>query len=408
MPLRDQTNILVADDDPATLLALESILDDPSQRLVKARSGEEALRHLLNDDFAVVVLDVGMNGLSGYETARYIRERKRTEHTPIIFLTGASVDEGDLFAGYSVGAIDYLMKPVLPHVLKSKVRAFVDLFNKTEEVKRQATLLQESQLREHQRELNEARARWEAERLRDELRLAGDIQRRLFPASPTNCHGLDLFGQSLPAESTGGDYFDYLVTDDCELGIAIGDVSGHGIGSALTMASTRAYVRALALGETNPGRILKLANRALADDVADGSYVTMLLGQFHPARRSFIFAGAGHPPGYVLAPSGETRMELISEAMPLGVLDDGDFPMSEVGLEPGELIVLLTDGILEAMSPDDRLFGVQRALDVVRGNRDQPARDIVGRLFDAVCRFTHPAAPLDDMTAIVVKTSSSF
>ena len=139
----DRVNILLVDDQPGNLTALETILEDLGLNLVKATSGEAALRHLLKADFAVILLDVMMPGLDGFETAALIRERERTHNTPIIFLTAASKSEDLVFKGYSAGAVDYLFKPVQPEILRSKVAVFVDLFRKTEKVKRQAEHLQQ-------------------------------------------------------------------------------------------------------------------------------------------------------------------------------------------------------------------------------------------------------------------------
>lgn len=136
-----QVNVLLVDDHPENLLALEAILEGLGQNLVRAYSGAEALRCLLNQDFAVILLDVHMPEMDGFETATLIRNRPRSQHTPIIFLTAYSKSDQHLFKGYSLGAVDYLFKPVDPDILTSKVSVFVDLFKKTEEVKRQATQL---------------------------------------------------------------------------------------------------------------------------------------------------------------------------------------------------------------------------------------------------------------------------
>src|SRR4028118_1249549 len=136
-----KVNVLLVDDHPENLLALEAILEGLGQHLVKAHSGEEALRCLLHQDFAVILLDVQMPGMDGFETATLIRNRARSQHTPIIFLTAFSTSETLMFKGYSLPILDYLFKPVEPEILTSKVSVFVDLYNKTAEVKRQAAQL---------------------------------------------------------------------------------------------------------------------------------------------------------------------------------------------------------------------------------------------------------------------------
>ena len=137
----DRVNILLVDDQPNNLLALESILSDMGQNLVTASSGSQALRELLHYDFAVVLLDVQMPDLDGFETANLIRERDRSRDTPIIFLTALSRSETNVFRGYELGAVDYIFKPFHPEILRSKVNVFVELFRKREAFKQQAAEL---------------------------------------------------------------------------------------------------------------------------------------------------------------------------------------------------------------------------------------------------------------------------
>jgi signal transduction histidine kinase len=130
-----QAKILVVDDEPKSLFALQELLSQLGQNLMIAQSGEEALRLALRNDFAVMLLDVRMPGIDGFETARLIRSRERSRLTPIIFLTAAADEMTSMFRGYEVGAVDYLMKPVVPEVLKSKVSVFVELHMKSERLK---------------------------------------------------------------------------------------------------------------------------------------------------------------------------------------------------------------------------------------------------------------------------------
>ena len=162
-PFTEAVNILLVDDRPENLLALEAILEPLGQRLVRATSGDEALRHLLARDFAAILLDVQMPGLNGFETARLIKARERSRHIPIIFLTAINKDEEHIFLGYEVGAVDYMSKPFQPDVLRSKVAVFVDLYRKQEQLKRQEQQLRDSERRQlqlqHRAELLESEAR---------------------------------------------------------------------------------------------------------------------------------------------------------------------------------------------------------------------------------------------------------
>jgi PAS domain S-box-containing protein len=162
-------NVLAVDDSADNLLAYEAILQRLEVNLIKAASGTEALKQLLEKDVAVILMDVHMPGMDGFETASLIRQRERLQHVPLIFVTGSTVEEMQVFKGYSLGAVDYLIKPFGPAVLRSKINVFVDLFKKTEQLKRQAALLREAESKEHQKKLAEEKQRWETKRLRDEL-----------------------------------------------------------------------------------------------------------------------------------------------------------------------------------------------------------------------------------------------
>src|SRR5262245_59291944 len=160
-PVHDQVNILLVDDRADKLLAIEAILSPLGQNIVKARSGKEALRQLLNQDFAVILLDVAMPGMDGFETAAMIRKRPRSEHTPIIFITSISNSENNVFQGYSLGAVDYIITPITPEVLRTKVSVFVELHRKTELIRKQAEQLRCVEEAAHKVELAQATDRLE-------------------------------------------------------------------------------------------------------------------------------------------------------------------------------------------------------------------------------------------------------
>src|SRR5262245_39986080 len=161
-------NILLVDDRPQNLLALEAILQPLEQTLLSAHSGEDALRQLLRHEVAVILLDVQMPDLDGFETARLIKQRERTSHVPIIFVTAISKEEEQVFRGYSAGAVDYVFKPFNPDVLRSKVSVFIELYEKNEQLRRQAEQLKEQELAELRRE-SEERYRFLAEAQPDQI-----------------------------------------------------------------------------------------------------------------------------------------------------------------------------------------------------------------------------------------------
>lgn len=237
-----------------------------------------------------------------------------------------------------------------------------------------------------------------------QLRLAGKIQRRLCPSTAPALPGFDLAGVWHPAESTSGDYYDYIPMGNDRLGIVIGDVCGHGFGPSLLMAETRAYLRALALTRTDVGEILTLTNRILAADTVDDRYVTLFFGQLDLATRSFEYGSAGHPAAYLFDDTGQVKAALPSTSPPLGIEISFQFAKAAtLQLEPGELVLLLTDGVVEAASPEGRVLGVDPLLKVVRENRRRTAGEILDLLHGTVCKFCRGTPQLDDMTMVLIR-----
>src|SRR6185503_18239913 len=198
------------------------------------------------------------------------------------------------------------------------------------------------------------RAERELQENQEQFRVAREIQQRLFPKGAPQLPGYDIAGVSYPAEATGGDYFDYLPMLNDRLGIILGDVTGHGVGPALLMAETRAYLRVLTGRREDVGEILTRANGVLAEDVGTERFVTLFMARLDPATRLLAYASAGHPTAYLLDASGKIKTMLPRTGVPLGIRPDTEYVSSpEIPLEPGDIFLVLTDGIEEAMSPND-------------------------------------------------------
>ena len=181
---KSEASILIVDDEPRNLMAMQELLQALGHQLVPARSGEEALRQVLKQDFAVILLDANMPGIDGFETARLVRDRDRSRHTPIIFLTGAYEDSFSMFRGYEAGAVDYLVKPVVPEVLKSKISVFVDLYKNNAMLAREIgeRRLIEERLRESEENLRALATHLQSVREEEQTRIAREIHDELGQA----------------------------------------------------------------------------------------------------------------------------------------------------------------------------------------------------------------------------------
>ncbi|MFA4943935.1 MAG: SpoIIE family protein phosphatase [Lentisphaeria bacterium] len=299
---------------------------------------------------------------------------------PFIIVSN-SIGEDVAVKAMRAGAQDYLMKDNLTRLVAAVERELKDAAD------RRARRAAEHELLAQQ----------------EAMRIARDVQRRLLPAEPPRLPGFDIAGASHPADATGGDYYDFLPGPGNELLIAIGDVTGHGVGPALLMADVHAYLHSLALAQTGFRALLENANGLLCHDTGKERFVTFFLASLDPASRRFRWLNAGHPAGFVLDAAGKAKAELGPIAPALGLFPEAAFPeASELTLAPGDTVLLLTDGLLEAAGPEGDAFGVERTLDLVRRERGRGAAAVIESLFAAVQAFTGTEGIQDDLTAIVV------
>ena len=240
-----------------------------------------------------------------------------------------------------------------------------------------------------------------------QLLAAQRIQEGLLPERSPALAGFDIAGGAYPAEFTCGDTFDYLTLVDGSLGLVIGDVMGHGFAPSLLMASTHAYLRSLGQTSADVSTILTLTNRILVGETKENCFVTLLLGRLDPQARTFTYCSAGHPTGYVLDASGRVKSYLKSTGLPLGIFRDAEFPaVGPLLLEPGDLFLLITDGVLESQSPAGEQFRAERMLDTVRSHRHQPSHAIIEKLYRKVLDFSQKEKPSDDVTIVIVKVNA--
>jgi PAS domain S-box-containing protein len=237
-----------------------------------------------------------------------------------------------------------------------------------------------------------------------EMRLGSSVQQRLFPLGPPAVVGYDIAGAVAPASATCGDYYDFIPLPDGRLALCIADVSGHGVGSALIMTAMRAYLRSLTGTLASLDSLAGELNRLLLADLEEQRFVTMILAVLDATSGTLSWANFGHPTGYVLDRSGAVKAELKSGCRPLGLFPDltcAEGPA--IALERGDTLVLLTDGILEAMSPEGREFGHAGVRDVLRSVHDRPADEMAARLIAEAKLFAREQPQDDDLTVVVCR-----
>jgi phosphoserine phosphatase RsbU/P len=374
--------LLVEDNAGDALLIREMLAESLDTRFELTRVDHlaAAQQALAKESFGLVLLDLSLPDSRGLDTFRAVRQTD--PRLPLVVLTGLD-DEAQAAQAVQDGAQDYLVKGhVAGRQLAHALRYALGRHNR-------------------QRQIEESLLATEAE-----LAMARKIHQDLLPCDHPRLPGFDVFGASLSATSVGGDLFQYLWLPDGTLGLAIADVTSHGMGPALLMVAVRSYLRAFAQTQTDPGQILTLANRLFAQDVTDGNNCSLCLVKLDLPSRNVAFASAGHHPPGTLFGGGAVKGRLYSTGPLLGLVPDAAFPMERLlPLEVGDLLLLLTDGVVEAQSAEGKWFGSERVLEVVRAERAKSARQIVEALFRSVLDFRGGEPQADDITAVVLRVT---
>jgi sigma-B regulation protein RsbU (phosphoserine phosphatase) len=247
----------------------------------------------------------------------------------------------------------------------------------------------------------------EKQRIQQGLFIARDIQRSLLPSGSLEVPGFDVYGVSIGCEETSGDYFDYIRMGDGRVGIVVGDVAGHGIGAALFMATARALLRAFLYADSDPAVTLGNLNNFLSEDMETGRFMTMFYGDLDVETRTLRYVRAGHNAPLLYRRSSDSFEELEAPGVALGMVRGFRYRAAEpVVIKPGDLLFLFTDGIIESMNGAKEQFGVERAADLIRKNRDRPSKEICDTLRAAVDEFSDHQPQQDDLTMIVARASA--
>ncbi len=241
-------------------------------------------------------------------------------------------------------------------------------------------------------------------RIEQALSIARSIQRNFLPAKPASAERLDVHGHSVMCDETGGDYYDYFEMADGSLGIVVADVTGHGVGPALLMATARSALRVLVRAEPSIERLLFRLNNLLREDVHDGRFITLFLGSVDRGRDVFRNCGAGHtPPVWYRASDGSTTL-VHSKGPPLGIVSEAQFAAGpDLPVATGDLLLFTTDGIIEATDPGGEQYGFPRLCSTVARLAKGSAREVVDGIMGDVTAFAGGTGLRDDATLVAVK-----
>jgi sigma-B regulation protein RsbU (phosphoserine phosphatase) len=243
-------------------------------------------------------------------------------------------------------------------------------------------------------------------RMKEEVRLAARIQTDLLPSSAPVVEGYDIAGKSVPAQVVGGDYFDFIPTNDHRIAICLGDVSGKGLPASLLMANLQATLRGQTLLTLSPKVCVERANKLLFWSTSPEKFVTLFYAILDPKLHRLAFSNAGHDNPFLLGADGGTQ-RLRTGGVVLSILEDFSYDEETVGMGPGDILVIYSDGITEAVNPAEEQFGDERLAVVIRDHRQENAAGLMESIIKEVTAFAGGRAQADDMTLVVVKRDPS-
>jgi sigma-B regulation protein RsbU (phosphoserine phosphatase) len=243
----------------------------------------------------------------------------------------------------------------------------------------------------------------ERRRFERDLEVAKKIQQGLMPRKPPRMAGLEVAGWNLPADETGGDFFDLQTLDDGQLALTVADVAGHGIGPALLVAECRAYIRATITQTREPSKLVELVDILLAEDLPEDRFITLFFAIYEPTTGRLRYNSAGHGPTLLYRDDPKTVEELPPHGCPLGVAPE--MPKSEtlVEMKPGDILAIFTDGFMEWANDAEVQFGNDRLGTALARHRDLPASKIIAEIHAEVLAFTGGTPQPDDLTAVILK-----
>jgi len=372
-------DILIVDDTPANLRLLSQMLAEHGHSVRAVTSGGRALASARLSRPDLVLLDIKMPEMNGYEVCERLKADVQTRDVPVIFIS--ALDElQDKVRAFAVGGVDYITKP----------------FQVEEVLARVETHLALRRLQEQLENANKKMAR--------ELALAGQVQASFLPSKLPDIPGWQLKVTLKPVSQTSGDFYDVMLLQNGKLGILIADVVDKGVGAALYMALSWTLIRTYAAEyPTQPELVLSAVNRRILMDTSAEQFVSVFYGIIDPATGTLTYCNAGHYPPYLLrVGNGGAAMALTRTGMVLGVEKDVKWEQASAQLAPGDVLVLYTDGITDAEDERGEFFGQDRLLEAVQASQGSSAQDIQDSLLTAVHNFVGNTVQFDDIALMVV------
>lgn len=350
-----------------------------------AHNGLEALAMLLKHrDFDIILSDINMPEMDGLTLLTKINEMRNPALKCI--MVSAYGDMGNIRQAMNNGAFDFATKPIDLDDLSLTIEKAIEQIKYIHEMQAEHTQL---------------------ESIKSDLAVAREIQQailpRIFPPFPENEQQLDIAALMNAAKDVGGDFYDFFRIDEDRIGIVIADVSGKGIPAAIFMAVSRTLIRATGIRGGSPSECITYSNKLLANESVDCMFVTVFYGIYTISTGELSYCNAGHNPPYILSENGDIKLLPYSKDCFVGVIDDANFHDETIQIEPGETLVMFTDGVNEAVDTTYQEFGDDRLEATLKRCAGQDCRQLIDTIRADVSTFVGEMEQSDDITLFALK-----
>ncbi|MCX6235730.1 MAG: SpoIIE family protein phosphatase [Bacteroidetes bacterium] len=384
----DTVKIMIVDDEADMELLMRqkfrTMLREKKYDFVFAINGLEALSKLLeHPDISIILSDINMPEMDGLTLLARLNELKNPALKTVI--VSAYGDMDNIRTAMNRGAFDFITKPINFEDLEITINKTIEHIH----------ILQQAN-KEHEQLVS----------LQHDLDIAKEIQQailpKVFPPFP-NRKDFDLFASMNAAKSVGGDFYDFFLIDDDHLGVVIADVSDKGIPAAIYMAVSRTIIRAAAIKGLAPEDCLEYSNLLLCKESVNSMFVTVFYGILNTRTGEFRYSNAGHNPPYIVSPNGTVRGIELTHDIVMGVIDGIKFKPKSVSVNKGDALYLYTDGVTEAMSTRNELYGEERLEGVLKTIGNVSPEEIIQRVMQDLSTYTTGAVQSDDITMLAVR-----
>jgi serine phosphatase RsbU (regulator of sigma subunit) len=372
-------NILIVDDTPANLRLLSQMLTEQGYHVRPVPDGSLVLAAVQAEEPDIILLDIRMPEMNGYEVCEHLKADTQTCDIPIIFISALDAIQ-DKVKAFTVGGVDYVTKPFQVEEVLARVETHLALRNL-------------------QKQLQDANRK-----MAQELALAGEVQTSFLPHDLPDIPGWQLTATLKPAREMSGDFYDFIPLPDGCLGILVADVSDKGAGAALYMALSWTLIRTYAAEyPSQPENVLSAVNHRILNDDYTYHFVTVFYSILDPNTGTLVYCNAGHWPPYLISAQDNGSVQKLSRTgISLGLFADGNFERGVVQLDPGDVLVLYTDGITEAQNAQGSFLGEERLLESVKTKLGRPVGEIQDTILADVQSFASDAPQSDDIALIVL------